>query len=153
MSRQVILTYVKAYQLFLFWFFFSCLNCLLKDTAPAYEHSLLSWTWFATPYTFWIDFSWYILRNSVLTNIFVFASMADECLPPVSWTHTSPYTFQDCLWTTHWPFEWLQRVRCHGYVLLRAHPVRGLSPEEGIRWELGCVKPVQWFMLVQNSWS
>jgi len=42
-------------------------------------------------------------------------------------------------------------VKCRGYVLHRAHTVRGLSPEEGIRWELGCVKPAQWFMPVQNS--
>lgn len=129
---QGILTYAKAYQLFFqlsqlsFKRYYLCLQAF-----PL----LHSWRFLATPHIFWVNLSWNILHNSVLPNIFVFASVADECLAYVSWKHTSHYIFQDCLWTIHWPSEWLQGVRCHGYVLFRAHSVRGLPTEEAIRRE------------------
>lgn len=135
-------------------FFSNRLNFFLKDIASACKHSL---SYILRHY--WL---YHTLFELVFPDIFyiILSSQIFLCLPVWQMNvslmflgNTSPYVFQDCLWTAPWPSEWLKGVRCRGYFLLRAHPVRGLLPEEGIRWELGCVKPLQWFMLVQDSWS
>lgn len=149
---QGILTYAKAYQLFFqlsqlsFKRYYLCLQAF-----PL----LHSWRFLATPHIFWVNLSWNILHNSVLPNIFVFASVADECLAYVSWKHTShisglPLNNSLAIWvTSRSKMPWIcpsQSPFCQ-----RSPHRRG--NKEGIRWEVRCVKPVQWFMLVQNSWS